>query len=118
MEVLGVGGAVGNSFDQHFLHFLGRLLIYLTHIHTAQVRNSTGHWSVSCYQAELAYYMLSLQVGYNIFHVFLFFICEMILGSLQPGYKSQWQDCMICSYVGGPLLIRLEDTYYRLTFTI
>ena len=26
------------------------------------VRNSTGHWAVSCYQIELAYYMLSLQV--------------------------------------------------------
>ena len=72
MEVLGVGGAVGNSFDQHFLKIFRGILISLTHIHTAQVRNSTGHWSVSCYQAELAYYMLSLQVGYNIFNVFLF----------------------------------------------
>ena len=26
------------------------------------VRNSTGHWAVSCYQIELAYYTLSLQV--------------------------------------------------------
>ena len=46
--------------------------MYLTQTHTAQVRNSTGHWSVSCYQAELAYYMLSLQVGYNIYNVLLF----------------------------------------------
>jgi len=51
------------------------------------VRNSTGHWTIPCYQIELAYYMLSLE----------------------PGYKSQWQDCMICSYVGGPLLIRKES---------
>ena len=72
MEVLGVGGAVGNSFDQHFHKTFRELLIYLTQTHTAQVRNSTGHWSVSCYQAELAYYMLSLQVGYNIYNVLLF----------------------------------------------
>ena len=26
------------------------------------VRNSTGQWAVPCYQIELAYYMLSLQV--------------------------------------------------------
>ena len=36
LELLGVGGAV---------------------------RNSTGHWSVPCFQIKLAYYMLSIQVG-------------------------------------------------------
>ena len=29
--------------------------------------------------------------------------------AIQPGYKSQWQDCMICSYVGGPLLTRFDN---------
>ena len=28
--------------------------------------------------------------------------------AIQPGYKSQWQDCMICNYVGGPLIIRFK----------
>ena len=104
------------------------------------VRNSTGHWAVSCYQIELAYYTLSLQVlclryknetepkkwlGRLVLpdrtgplHVEpsrfqgiwdkTWPISRLYCG-IQPGYKSQWQDCMICNYVGGPLLIRFKE---------
>jgi len=47
------------------------------------VRNSTGHWRLECRQLELAYYRLELR----------------------PGYDHQYSDCMVCSYVGGPVLM-------------
>ena len=37
------------------------------------VRNSSGHWRMECRQVSLEYYRLQLQ----------------------PGYKHQYQDCMV-----------------------
>ena len=51
------------------------------------VRNSSGHWRLECSQLHLHYYRLELR----------------------PGYELQYQDCMVCSHVGGPLLLRTES---------
>ena len=56
MDVVAVGGAVGNS---------------------------SGHWRLECRQLDLAYYRLELR----------------------PGYDHQYSDCMVCGYVGGPVII-------------
>ena len=47
------------------------------------VRNQTGHWRMECRQMELSYYRLELE----------------------PGYTDQHQDCMLCDYVGGPVML-------------
>lgn len=50
------------------------------------VRNSSGHWHVSCYQLQSHYYRLEIR----------------------PGYQQQFRDCMVCDFVDGPLIIKTE----------
>ncbi|XP_023337539.1 uncharacterized protein LOC111708410 [Eurytemora carolleeae] len=50
-------------------------------------RNRTGHWSTGCTQINLQYYRLQML----------------------EGYEAEYEDCMVCDYTGGPVLIRVED---------
>ena len=50
------------------------------------VRNNTGHWGVGCYQVGVAYYRLEMR----------------------QGYERSDQDCMVCDYAAGPLVVERD----------
>jgi len=50
------------------------------------VRNNSGHWRAPCYQVDIRYFKLEIE----------------------EGYAKAEQDCMICDYSGGPVLLSRE----------
>ena len=50
------------------------------------VRNTSGHWHVDCRQVEMEYYRLEMR----------------------PGYEHQFNDCMVCDFVDGPVLMKTD----------
>ncbi len=77
------------------------------------MREQSGPWQVGCFQAHLGksransplkncyFLQVSKDTTYNSGEV------TMLLGmQVIEGYSLEHADCMVCDYVGGPLIIR------------
>ena len=59
------------------------------------VRNSSGHWRVECRQVEDRMLMIN-DYNNNVYQLELsYYRLEMV-----PGYRHQYEDCMVCGYTG------------------